>query len=242
MTTKKPRSAFRVDSRGGRVTTLQDAAGGDILFPLTTINGKLRGGSHVCLPQFGPDAASGELPQHGYGRDVEWSIDRESAHAVELVMNGGPSEYADLQAALRYTIEHDAVGQEWFAMELRVQNGGTAPLRVSPGFHPYFATGGHDVWLNGEKLDVDHLGDAVFLHDYTHHELTIGDRTIVVESRNLPTWAVWTDNPEQYICLEPTAAGNSFLESTNYQHELIAPGEERRYTTRLRTQPRNMHV
>ena len=52
---------FSVDETGAYITELYDVDGNQILFPRTMIGEKLRGGSHVCFPYFGPDGA-GILP------------------------------------------------------------------------------------------------------------------------------------------------------------------------------------
>ena len=80
-----------ISTKGGYVTNLANDEG-DILFPKRTLkdaegNEKTRGGSHACLPNFGPGGASG-LEQHGYGRTSDWRVVERSETRVELLCEG----------------------------------------------------------------------------------------------------------------------------------------------------------
>lgn len=213
-----------ISTRGGYVTNLSDSYG-DVLFPkrlLRTKDGqeKLRGGSHVCLPNFGPGGDSGQ-EQHGYGRTSEWAVESSSADSAILTL-AGSGIYEGLQARLEY-----AVSDQELTSTLTLTNEASQPLRVSPAFHPYFAYKG-EVEIDGEKiLALDAFQDAVFV-DGAKHIVRTGGRLITLMSDSLSRWAQWTDQLGSYICVEPTQSGFAFSEDMSRADEL-KPGETKVY-------------
>ena len=63
-------ASMQINTLGAYVNNLV-LYGREVLFPKTSVqvgaDTKLRGGMHVCLPQFGPDGKN-HLAQHGFGR------------------------------------------------------------------------------------------------------------------------------------------------------------------------------
>jgi len=217
----------RVDTLGAWLTNLSDGDG-DILFPkraLTTIDGtmKQRGGCHICLPNFGPGGVSG-LVQHGYGREMEWSVDDKTDDSVLLRLPQGAGDYEDLSAVLTYQL-----GARRLLQTLEVTNEGSKTLRVAPGFHPYFMTKDGSVLLGNEPLELDHLNEAVFRAG-DRWILELSGRRIILESTNLTTWALWTDQLAPYVCVEPTLAGFAFEQDQPTADELVSPGESKSYS------------
>lgn len=227
----EPKPQFAVDKQGAYLTELYDRTGKAVLFPRTDLEGKTRGGCHVCLPNFGPDA-SGRLAQHGFGRTLDWkSAASEEPGVADLYLPAGTDEYAGLKAAL-----HIAVGDEGgdhLTMRLDVGNHGAEPLRVAPGFHPYFAVSeGDSVQLDGIPLDLTALADTEFV-DGSSHELVIGGRRLRLHSDELQRWAVWTDQRGGYVCVEPTLAGPTFLNNEPLDTEMLAPDAVQSYEFRI---------
>ena len=227
----EPRPHFAVDAQGAYLTELLDEGGTPILFSRTTIDGKLRGGCHVCLPNFNTDA-SGKLSRHGFGRDVTWQVVRDEPEVQELVMPAVAGEYAGLQAALRYTY-----GQEsgpHLTVNLMVRNTGANRLRLAPAFHPYFAVNeGEAVVLNGQTLDLSQYEGTEYI-DGTTHDLQIGKRQLQLHSGELQRWALWTDSQAGYFCVEPTLAGPSFASTDAARaNEWLAPDAVQTYEFRI---------
>ena len=217
---------------GAWLTNLSDDDG-DILFPkrrLEAVDGtkKDRGGCHVCLPNFGPGGDS-ELLQHGFGRTSLWTLDSQSINTVTLTLDGGGVGYERLSSTLTYTLASRSM-----RMELIVQNRGNRPLRVAPAFHPYFALRANEgrVMIDGEPIDIQDLEDTLFLQG-EEKQLQLERRTIRLASKNLSTWAAWTDRIGEYVCLEPTYAGNSFLLPTSDSDELLEPQNVRTYIAEI---------
>ncbi|HJP81642.1 MAG TPA: hypothetical protein VJ841_04570 [Candidatus Saccharimonadales bacterium] len=198
-----------IDPLGAWVTNLSDQSG-DILFPkrlLVALDGnkKARGGCHVCLPQFGPGGESG-LEQHGFGRTSVWEIEKRSLDMVILTLRVKEGNYTGLTAALTYQLsEHQ------FTMKLTVH--GSAGMKISPGFHPYFSVlrGEEDVEISGERFELSELSNTEF-RVAQEQTIELGNRTVRIWSKELPTWAIWSDQLGSYICIEPTLGGNMFQE------------------------------
>ncbi len=216
---------FSVDSHGAYLTRLVDGAGSPILFEQIEIDGKRRGGSHVCLPYFGADAA-GVLPQHGFGRDVEWDVVAVNDHEIHCSYKEMNDElFSGLVAEIVYRLNE--AGNS-FTTELNIANTGDKPLAVSPGFHPYFAVDPSDVRLNGERIN---LVDFEPYEDFPNtEEMTIETvgRAMTVSSRDLRHMVVWTNLRGDYLCVEPTHSGHSF-DSAERSGNLLHTGEAATY-------------
>jgi glucose-6-phosphate 1-epimerase len=216
-----------VDPEGGYLTNLSDDKG-DILFPKRTLKNeegiaKKRGGSHVCLPNFGPGGTSGQ-EQHGFGRESAWEITDKTDSSVLLTLANGPDGYRNLNSVLTYQL-----GAKRMTMTLEVTNNGGSDLRVAPAFHPYFALLGGSALLDGEKQSLSELGEAQFFTGNSH-TLQLEKRTITLEATHLPTWVKWTDQLGDYLCVGPSQSGFAFLEDKAGDGESLYPDETKTYT------------
>lgn len=214
---------------GAWLTNLADEQG-DVLFPKRSLaapdgSQKTRGGCHVCLPNFGPGGESG-LAQHGFGRTTVWDLAGQSENSVSLVLHGGEGVYQKLESHLTYTV----VGRT-ITLDLELTNAGDQPLHVAPGFHPYFA-------LDPEEADVEVENESFMLGSISGTEYRNGlSKKLVTDSReinlagqNLSTWAIWTDELANYVCVEPTFAGNAFLDEDYAEGEWIEPQAAAKYS------------
>jgi len=214
-----------VSTQGAWITNVSNLDG-DILFPKRrfVVDGKekYRGGCHVCVPQFGPDA-SGNLAQHGFARDVMWEVFEQTTDSLTLVLKG-EGDYVGLEAELAVTVLENGLSQQ-----LTLRNIGNSALRVSPAFHPYFALGSdREAVLNGEALELNELKEAVFKSPHGAMQLRTNNRVLSLASDGLPTWAVWTDSLAPYVCVEPTEDGFAFA-SEPLADQQINRGEERSF-------------
>lgn len=219
--TRHTAKQFSVDAVGAYVTELYDVAGRPILFPRTRLGEKLRGGSHVCYPYFGPDRA-GLLPQHGFGRTVAWQVEVSADERTVMCRYDEAQHelFAGLSAQLRYHL--NATGDE-LATELTVTNHSDQPRAVMPGFHPYMAVDPADVRLNGKQIDVADFEPFRSFPDSAKMTLETAGRTVTVSSGDLTHMIVWTDAQDNYLCVEPTARGNGFDASAT-PHDVLQPG------------------
>lgn len=217
---------------GGWLTNLSDD-NGDILFPkrlLTAPDGskKQRGGCHVCLPNFGPGGLS-DQSQHGFGRQMVWAVARQTQSTVTLELPNGDDEYADLSSQLTYMLTEASI-----TITLKLVNNGASELRIAPGFHPYFAVadGEGQVTIDGETVDVQDLEGTLF-SEGTSKQLALQKRTITMASDDLTTWAAWSDQLGNYVCLEPTYAGYAFLQDDPSDDQLLQPGQSRTFSASI---------
>jgi D-hexose-6-phosphate mutarotase len=216
-----------IDPQGAYLLSLSDNTG-DILFPkkeLKALDGavKQRGGCHVCLPNFGPGGTSGQ-PQHGFGRMAEWGVGDRTDDSILLVLHEGTGEYRDMESIVTYQLSEDTL-----TMTLEVVNNGQSALRVAPAFHPYFATGDGLVRLDSEEQRLDNLAEAVFFEG-KKHELKLPNRTLALVSESLPVWVKWTDQLGEYVCIEPSQNGFSFLKDIPDEAELLEVGTSKVYS------------
>lgn len=200
-----------------------------VFFPKTELvsdsgETKTRGGMHVCLPNFGPGGDSG-LAQHGFGRTMRWGIARQTSQSVSLQLRGPSPYYSGLEAMLDYSLEASSLNAA-----LTLHNTGRIPLRVAPGFHPYFYLDDADTAasINGSVYELLSLGEAVFIHT-DQVGLKTTERTIHVSQQGLSTWALWTDSLSNYVCVEPTYAGFRFLGPPT-PDDGLEPGERRSFS------------
>ena len=123
-----------------------------------TINGaaKLRGGLHPCLPQFGPDGGSG-LGHHGFGRTAKWPLAESSASSAGLLLQQAEAGYQDIDWRLDYSLPQP----DQACFRLSAHNRGKTPVRIAPGFHPYFYAADSEFTLGTRKYDACNLNDVL---------------------------------------------------------------------------------
>lgn len=200
-----------IDLQGAWLTKLQ-AGSEDMLFPRQSFtlpdgSAKLRGGSHVCFPNFGPGGDS-DLPQHGFARTSQWQVVEQSDSKVELKLDVPQGDYADVEARLTYELIDGGI-----TMSFSATNNDTKVMPICPAFHPYFATSAQESIVQGKTYTHANLSEAVFL-DGSVDGLSTDGRQYDLEQKNLPQWVLWTDMLGGYVCVEPTAIGNGFEDGT----------------------------
>lgn len=218
---------------GAWLTNLSDD-NGDILFPkrlLTAADGskKQRGGCHVCLPNFGPGGMSDQV-QHGFGRQMVWAVARQTQSEVTLELPNGDDEYPDLSSQITYALDGASI-----RITLKVTNNGSDALRLAPGIHPYFATtdGEGQVSIDDRRTDIQDLAGTLF-YEGRSKQLALQKRTITMTSDDLTTWAAWSDQLGNYVCLEPTFAGYAFTDADEApDDQLLQPSESRTYSATI---------
>lgn len=219
-------SKLEVDLSGGFLKTVYDADNQPfIFFPQQLVDGKQRGGSHVCLPNFGPDS-SDRFAQHGYGRLSQWeAVEMRDSRVVLDLIPEDQAEYSKLKSTITYEIVDDST----LYLSLESLNNGDLPLRYAPALHPYFSISG-SVSLDGEKIDPQNYLEAQFIEGAMHNlQSNLGE--VNLES-NSDVWAVWSGHPDKYLCIEPSLAGNAFLDGENTP--VIEPGQSQTIFLKVR--------
>ena len=215
-----------VDTKGAYLTNYSDELG-DIIYPKRSITNeagelKTRGGSHVCMPNFGPGGTSG-LDQHGYGRTSDWNILESSDASVAFGLEG-QGDYAAMAARLRYCLSDSGL-----EMNLTLTNNGSSVLEAGPAFHPYFVTGDHLV-IDGEAADMGQYSEMVLSEESPEKIVNTNHRTIILKSAAMPYWAQWSDRMANYFCIEPSFGGFTFVPENHRRLDVLQPGETKEYT------------
>mmetsp|Transcript_11334 Transcript_11334/g.12977 ORF Transcript_11334/g.12977 Transcript_11334/m.12977 type:complete len:358 (+) Transcript_11334:98-1171(+) len=123
---------------GGVVTSYKDAEGTEFIAvrPDAKMDGSkpISGGLSHCWPQFGP----GEIQQHGFARNVNWSVD-ESSTKDSVVLQMTPSDYTkeiwDKPFACKYKIN---IKDDRLDTEMIVDNTGSEAWAFQAALHSYF--------------------------------------------------------------------------------------------------------
>jgi D-hexose-6-phosphate mutarotase len=199
-----------IDTTGAYLTQLKNGMT-ELLFPAQRIGEKMRGGIPLCAPIFGPGDTVG-LRQHGFARDVEWKVTRLEADEIVLSFDfAGDPDLPDSYDGCRmtYTVK---LRENSLFLQLNIENQGEAAFICSPGFHPYFPTSNAtEVTIRADStrsFTADELLATQFLPP--HQEKTgvrLDGVEVATSSQTLQRYAVWSANPDKYICVEPTWAG-----------------------------------
>lgn len=219
-----------IDPTGAWLTSLADKKG-DILYQrhlITDVNGaeKVRGGMHVCLPNFGPDEQTGQ-PQHGFGRSSQWRVvGNDDAYASMILLNG-TGIYEDVSSMLSFELD-----EKQLTVTLSVINKGTEPVHIAPGFHPYFAIDPKNVYLDDDPVNLNQLIDTKFISGQAH-DIETTNRVITVDSEELNHWAVWTDMLDNYLCVEPTLSGYAFTREPVPENEMLGNRAQGTYSVTI---------
>ena len=122
---------------GGVVTSYKDAEGTEFIAvrPDAKTDGSkpISGGLSHCWPQFGP----GEIQQHGFARNCEWTVKSMTDTSVELEL--APSDYTkemwdkDFLCTFSVDLEADQLSTKMF-----VENKGEEAFDFQSALHSYF--------------------------------------------------------------------------------------------------------
>lgn len=180
--------------------------GKDVFFPKfeTEIGGKkkIRGGSHPCLPSFGPSEIN-DLKDHGYGRDYDWEIIDQSPSKVVFYLKG-KCGYEGMDSFISYEL-----GENYLIGEIKMVNNSEKELPLAPGFHPYFRAG-DDFLVDGLDFGDFDLKDTFFL-DASAVSFKADNFRVKIINDNFHKFAIWTDFLDDYRCVEPCYNGKSFV-------------------------------
>lgn len=217
-------TSLTLDPQGAYVVNLT-TNGQEIFYPKTNLKTpqgeiKTRGGMHVCLPNFGPDSKHG-LNQHGFGRELTWQIINQTQNQVELELDGGQPPYQNLKSVLQINLSDNQAN-----FQLILTNLGQKTLEVAPAFHPYFQLQNDEtaVVIDGETLKLAQLSGTLFRSKLQRAQTK--NFELRFWQNNLPQFAIWTDLLDDYVCLEPSFAGNAFVDGTA---DNLAPNQTKDY-------------
>jgi galactose mutarotase-like enzyme len=218
-------------------TTLADPTknvrgGIPLLFPSP---GKLEGG------RFARDGKSGEMKQHGFARDLPWTVVRADEALAILMLESNDVTRAMYPWDFSLTLIV-AVADTSLTLGLEVLNTGREPMPIGFGIHPYFrvldkakatiTTNATRAFNNvtketGAFTGFDLTAPEVDLHLLDHGSgesiLAQPGEHITVKTRpELGRWVVWTLAGKDFVCLEPWSAPGNALNTGEGLIELPA--------------------
>ena len=128
---------------GGVVTSYQDKDGTEFIAvrPDAMMDGSkpISGGLSHCWPQFGP----GAIQQHGFARNVAWTVDSMTDSSVTMTLE--PNEYTKaiwdqpFKCTFTVTLQSDQLDTK-----MMVENTGAEPWSFQAALHSYFTVSALD--------------------------------------------------------------------------------------------------
>lgn len=167
---------------------------------------KIRGGMHVCAPNFSDDNLLRELPSHGFGRDRKWQVIEKREDFLRLRLDGYGT-YEKVSFEISYKLEENGL-----LTRLVIDNKSEGKVPVAPAFHPYFKTKFEELELVGHTIDKKDLPASIFIPAKDMTFRTKKREIKIVGEENVGLFTLWTDFLDSYICIEPTYNGKSFLD------------------------------
>jgi galactose mutarotase-like enzyme len=254
------RSAVTIAPERGAIVTRFRVGDRDVLFmddsTLADRTKNVRGGVPLLFPspgrltgdRFERAGRSGSMKQHGFARDVAWTVGALSTKDAAQATLGIEATDAtramypwDFRLAVTFALRGPRL-----RLEATVDNTGSAPLPFAFGIHPYFlvqdkagasiatkATRAFDnvtktvgpfrgFDLTAKEVDL-HLVD----HGSTDSTLGWGDgaRLAIPASPEFGRWVVWTLAGRDFVCVEPWTAPADALNSGDSLIVLAPRGE-----------------
>lgn len=176
----------------------------------------IRGGIPICFPQFG---ATGPLRQHGFARNVRWTVARnmQGEDGARVLLTLADSEYTRALWPYAFRAELSVhVAASSLTVEMTVENTDSHPFEFTVALHPYFgvrdafATQVHgltgtryrDALQDGavfeetdEALHITGPLDRVYFDTPDQLELVEPHRVLRIEKRGFPDAVVWNPGP-----------------------------------------------
>ncbi len=217
----------------------------------------VRGGIPILFPicgnlpdnQYSFDGATYQLPQHGFGRTLPWTVSGQSTDgsaslSLKLTSNDQTrSVYPfEFEIEFTYTLNGDRL-----EIHQNYTNQSDKPMPFSAGFHPYFEAPDKaslevgipatEFQRNGETTMTPFAGQFDFSEpeiDVAFKSLTSQTSSVRDRSRNLKltlesdelfsTLVFWTVQGKDFYCLEPWSAPRNAL-NTGEQLTTLEPGQ-----------------
>ena len=216
----------------------------------------VRGGIPVLFPSPGKleqdiwhhGPRTGGMKQHGFARNLPWSVSKQASNAVTLTLAANAFTLAQYPWPFRVELQIELRGT-CLTLDTRVTNMGNEPMPYGLGFHPYFRvtdkvhtripTRATHAFDNVDKHVVPFAGFDftqaevdIHLLDHPDREATLqladGSSIAVRGSSDIKRWVVWTLAGRDFLCLEPwTAPGNAL---NSQEHLIVLPAGDTHVT------------
>jgi D-hexose-6-phosphate mutarotase len=202
--------------------------GNEVVFARKKENPK-RGGIPVLGPTPGPVTGTGwenlypKMPQHGKDREVLWKVENLTEATVTFERMLGPKEFLFNG---KLTVEVELL-ENGLRISKLITNFEDKPREIGSAFHPYFAINGETkVGPDGiAKLYPPKAGKSEIIEPGLSL-VTLNKNNVFyrIQSNPKPTSTlVWTDDPDQYVCIEPWWAEKG-------KGDIVGPSETKKYS------------
>lgn len=211
-------ATIRINTDGGYIDSYE-INGRDIFYPKTMIkiDGKetLRGGMHICAPNFSKDNIYKNLPMHGFARDMNWNVTKKEDNNITLTLDGC-GIYEDVNFKIEYILNEKSL-----KTKLLIKNNSQKEVLIAPAFHPYFACDENLAQIPGLNLENDELYQSIFYKE-NGLKFDIRDYEINISGNaNVNEFVLWTDFRGDYICIEPTYNSIAFNDKDRKPYTLL---------------------
>ncbi|MCC7000333.1 MAG: aldose epimerase [Deltaproteobacteria bacterium] len=241
-----------VPARGALVTRLR-VAGREVLYldraTLEDPSKNVRGGIPLLLPFAGRLAGDRFVPagttmkQHGFGRNLAWSVPNDHPHSPDqLTMVLEASAATRAQYPYDFRAQHTVQAlPRGLQLTLTIDNRGDTALPLTPGWHPYFSCA--PAAKAAIRSDVSGLEHSRFTDE---REFDFG---LPVPPATLATFQVpglgavalsfgpaleylqlWSLPGRDFVCLEPFVAAPDTINTPAARASDLAPGATRSYS------------
>lgn len=216
----------------------------DILYPERHVGKEKRGGMPMCAPMFSVQqrpVAGCELPIHGilmYDESGVLTIDGDT-HTVTTEYKATKHFAWDFTATTTTTVNHSGLTHS-FRIERSLDCTNPAEMPLSLGLHPYFNTFGEDFSyiINDIQMTKYALSENIIDSDFA--TLTEGESATLKTVKGIITitpsgydeYCIWTDDKENYICIEPIYQYREF----GLPHTGLHAGESKEVSCQFQSQ------
>jgi len=211
----KGESSAEVYLFGGVVTSYKDMEGTEFIAvrPDAKMDGSkpISGGLSHCWPQFGP----GEIQQHGFARNVNWTVKSMSESTLELEM--APSDYSkemwdkEFLCTFSVNLENDKL-----VTKMLVDNKGEDSFDFQAALHSYFSVSSLDnLEISGSFEGKDFLNKMVG----DEGEIQTEDRTAITISEEYDR--VYTGVNDPVLKDVGTGKSLSVLNTAGYEDTVL---------------------
>ena len=198
----------------------------------------VRGGIPILFPTPGKLAddvwrygdLTGVLKQHGFARNLAWTLVQQTASTVTLELASNPATLEQYPWQFLATLQI-SLGAAKLRLTLRVENRSATAMPFALGYHPYFLV------TDKQQLRIDSQATRAFDNvskqvipfngfDFTRSEVDLhlldhgsdvcvlryadGSCLDVRAAPDFGRWVIWTLAGKDFVCVEPwTAPGNA---------------------------------
>ncbi|MFZ2188219.1 MAG: hypothetical protein WAV73_01480 [Candidatus Moraniibacteriota bacterium] len=213
--------------------------GSEIIYPERKVGEKQRGGIPICFPFFGaPPKKFSEYNRHGWLRNQELNpIEFSKTRAGFGGRNEPTKSYPWL---LKYEVWASICGINGLTLKLRVKrvaDGHAAGAPINPAFHPFFRSlGKHFAQIGKTKIgEFNDVAKSCSSHKLIY--INTGKWWVRMELGGdfnaQSSVFTWSDDPEQYFCVEPVMAQRELFANPK-KGKFLYTGEQSEITCTIR--------